>query len=167
MDANIRKQEENLRLSGLAVIALGFWSIVKIIAFLWIHPEQLMDTVDDLTSTEILDTVQSEIVLLALMAVFTAIAMGFRWYIGIQALREADDKSSGKLYLMITVIYIGFLVVSVLSAFFRETPIEEEEQLTSRFLDLSSAIAMAGIVISSLKLKKLRNGRDQISSGTG
>ena len=157
LDAKIRKQRDILRESGMAVVALGLWSIVKNGTYLWFHPSLMLNLLEESGVKQFMDGgISGKIILIVIVVLTTAFVMIFRWFIGFHAIREAGGKPGGKLYLLISVIYIALLIWAVIYSFIRKTPAGQEEELVaSRILDLTSAVAMAGIVISAVRLRKL------------
>lgn len=160
MEAKIRREADTLFLSGVAVIAFGIWGAVKIcITYFW-APKAWMKVTD-----VDIDLLYMQIITVVIILVLCFIDIFIRYSIGRPAMEESREIGQGKgnRYLIFAVIYVALDVVGFLSVFIApggagdvSQDIDTMDQLTNILIEASSCYALLQLIVSSLKLRRLR-----------
>ncbi len=151
--ARLRKYEDDLNVSGTAVVVLGAWSIVKVFiqAFLGTRDSIELDKEDLITR------VLAVLAVIAIMAIISFIIMKIHLYIGLNAMRAAKGKEHKKGYFVGAVI---ILILSILSLITYKEKFRDLENIdttiASIIVDLTTIYIFAIVIISSLKIKELK-----------
>ena len=108
MDAAYRKQQTNLLFSGMAVIAFGLWSAVKLITFMTMNPEQVME----MLNYEEIPGINFKLVLILIIVIIVFFSLLLHFYIGVSAIRDAREKKKRRLpYIIVSAFYIVLLLM--------------------------------------------------------
>ena len=156
MEAEIRKHQDTLRCSGYAVILFGAWSIIRMVMLRIIDPLKL-DSM--LTAAGMESDVDLETIAFVSLLVLLAFDLLFRLYVGRSAIKEGRGEEKGLFYVILAAGYAGVSVWSDLfylaGCLFGDNSLKMVGMV---IIDLSTCGAMIEIVISSLRLRKLRRG---------
>jgi hypothetical protein len=158
MEAKIRRERETLFMSSLAVILFFVWGSAKVLFSYIMDPVTWLQYVsgsDDPAITQGKTT--------AIIAAYILVNLIFRLCIGLPAIKECRQNSSGKrfVYIIHAVICLVMDVLTFRSAVI--LPIESGEYTTiigplaMIVIEITSCYAIVQLIISSLKLKYLRH----------
>ena len=156
MEAAYRKHQTNLLFSGLAIMAFGLWSAVKLIVYLTLHPE----VITNIVAVEALEYSESKIKVFffVFFGFFVFVSLMLHFFIGSSAVRDARRKTRLRIpYITVSVIYAFLLITNGVHIF--PTLAAEEgggHLFTTIVIDATSLLALAIIVVSSHKLNKIR-----------
>ena len=154
MDAAYRKYQTNLLFSGLAIMAFGLWSAVKLIVYLTLHPE----VITNIVAVEALDHSTRRVFFFVFFGFFVFVSLMLHFFIGSSAVRDARRKTRLRIpYITVSVIYAFLLITNGVHIF--PTLAAEEgggHLFTTIVIDATSLLALAIIVVSSHKLNKIR-----------
>ncbi|MCR5034747.1 MAG: hypothetical protein K6B42_04930 [Clostridia bacterium] len=154
MDSAYRKYQTNLLFSGLAIMAFGLWSAVKLIVYLTLHPELITNYV----AIEAVDFSVVKVVFYAIFGLLILFSLLLHFFIGSSAVRDARRKTKLRTpYLIVSVLYGLSLFMSSAHAL----PIlnaegGSEKMFTTFIIDATSILALVIIIVSSHKLNKIR-----------
>lgn len=149
MDAKLRKHRYKLMYSGYAVIAFGVWSIIRMFLMKYLDPLGLTDMIGGP------DDGYEELAFI-LMIVGLLIDLLFRLYVGRSAIREGRGRCRRITYVVFAILYTVIYVWSdgiYLARTFREG--FSANVLATAIVDLSTCVAMAEIIVSSLSIRRL------------
>lgn len=162
--ARKRKLQSTLYNSGLAFLVLGFWSALKGCVTIFLDyraeiesmiREQLSISYKTLSAEELeMMEVIAFWMLVALVAIFVALALLFHFLIGRAAMKEAKEKKKGKAYLVFAVIYIGFVVLTYVSNIMYPESVGFYD-ISEIIFDVTLIFADILIIKSALQLRKI------------
>lgn len=162
MPAKIRKHQTNLICSGLAVIAFGFWSIVRALLFIVFNREQLKAlAAGQIPSEELiisLDTVM--LISYILVFIFLLIELSLRLYIGRASISVGNGKHKSRKYIVLSVLFLVYSVFCLYISFSNEEPVLN--RISAVIIETSSNIAFIEVIYSSLAIRRYsRSGAEQ------
>lgn len=155
MDAEIRRYQDLLTNSGMAVIIFGVWSIFRLFLALVFDKKSIADEFPDIVK---LGT-SGIVVLVSVISFFLLVDLVLRLYIGKSAIKDAKTGENRRIrgYVILTAIYAVATTVADISMLI---PTAEKDYtislVSSVIIDFLSSIALYLIAISSIKLHKLR-----------
>ncbi|MBO4373791.1 MAG: hypothetical protein J5829_01675 [Lachnospiraceae bacterium] len=151
----IRKLEDDLNVSGTGVILMGLWSIIRVTMQVFEESGKIINEViaEDQTVSKPLVV----IVLVVLLGILGFIVMNIHLYIGLNAVRAARGKKYKKGYFRAAII-VGLLAVSGMGSYWDELQDLEniDTNLAAMLVDITTIYIFAVIIISTVKLEKLR-----------
>ncbi len=163
MDKLLRRNENTLVIVGTGVILYGLWSVVKtlFLALQELHRQSMDSSVLAMMqpfSPEIAKTVFFLLGVLLLVILLAADIL-LRLYVGLSARAEGfGRKKKGYGYLVIAALMavasVTTLVAAVISIPSSLDTIEDK--IVTIIVELTSCITMTEMIISALKVKKLR-----------
>ena len=154
----MRRTADDLSISGAAIIALGAWSFLKL--FMTAILEGSLITPELLESG--IPLIAVRVVLGVLIIIVSGIGISLHLYIGLSARSEARGKRIPVFYLFVTGV---FLLLTLLSCgitfwrFFRTS--ESDASAASLLVDLTLCFALGSIIVSSHRLRALRQTADE------
>ncbi len=155
METEIRRCQQTLYYSGKAFIIFGVWSFIKIFSILYLNPTiwtDLFEAVDvDVSEYQYF----LDLVFGIIMAAVVIIDIWSRLYIGLSAIAESRGKKKRIYYVILSIVYIILTAVSYFESM-KEKTYSHENVATSLFIDVTSSIALAAIIVNSWKLRKFR-----------
>ncbi len=149
----LRKYQNTLSISGIAVIAFGVWSVLKMLIFFSINR--------DLFTSEIAASSDNEelplyAVVIALI-IFIALYIFLHLYIGLTARSEARGKKRGYFYLILTSVYLVISYISYINTASASSAGDNLDTiLSSGIVDLTVIYVFFEVIINSLRVKKLK-----------
>ena len=161
MEAEYRRQQTNLFFSGLAMIAFGLWSAIKLTMYTTMFPENI----EKLVTNENTKDVPLDVVIPIVIGVVIAFILVLHFFIGLSAVRDARRKT--RLRIPNTVVAAMYAAAIFISNLMTIGHLGEEGKAedfaTSVLIDLTSIIALVIIITSSAKLSRLR--KQQLAAG--
>ncbi len=166
----LRHKKDNLIISGIALMVIGVWDIVKFAMAIILNPKMLLDAVKD-AGIEPGQEVVGEVIFLIIFIVLLLFDLGIRCFIGLSARAEGRGKKKGWLYLIIAVLMACLLLSAIYTSAYslfndveKALPDSWDSIAASSLLDILSVIAIVDIIISSVTVKKIRK-KDNIKNG--
>lgn len=164
MSAEIRRHQTTLICSGLAVIAFGFWSIVRALLVLWFNMTQIRQTASAQMPEEGVIVSVDTVILITVIGIFVMLILDlfFRLYVGFAAVAEGNGKPRRIRYIVYSVLFLVFSVSSQVMLFVSSA----REELTVKifvtlFIEISSNIAFVEIIRSSLAIRRLTGRKNK------
>ena len=158
MEAEIRKNRDMLYYSGIGLIVLELWDMLKNAVFIWLDPRVLAYLSQDLEDPLDAPLYLQKIVVIAVCMFLFMIGLFFRMFIGLNAVGESKGKKKGKFYLIMTALFILIKMYSTGREVFIRTT-EQELFLTSFLLDITTIFAAVQIIYRAVRLRKLTGKR--------
>ena len=157
-NAELRRYEDNLYVSGVGVIIMGVWNVIKPVMQLalgsGIYDSGL--TVIEYPETT-LGIVVSFIIIFLLLAV-----LGLHFFVGVNAVRAAKREKHKKGYVVGAVI---MLIISVLGLAVYRSSITDlkkiDTTIASLLVDITAIYMFITMIRSAAKIKKLRKELEQ------
>ena len=149
MERKLRKAENNLRISGLAVIAFGVWSIIKFFFNLVLTPEIIFGASYFADMDEEYTTM-----IFVVIYFFFALDLLFRSIIGVNAYLEGIGRKRKSGYLVLACLSFILSAVS-LNYFFSPDAYTYSitDAIISIIVECTSCFAMAELVISAFTIR--------------
>lgn len=161
MDAKIRRYQDNLMYSGVAVFVFGVWSLVKTLLALYLNSKSLIARMN--LPPEIIAEVGEPMIrrlLVIIAAVLFSFDLALRAWIGFSAIREGQGKKVRGFYLVFAVIYLVVCLDEALRSMARgETQhvmLTGEGVLTFWVIELTSYFAIVMILVYARKIRRLK-----------
>ena len=169
----LRKYENILAISGVAVIAFGVWTIIKSAFYLllqpfdieiFIPPEQLAEMEAEMGPN--VDILTSGVIVGAIFFILF-LDLLLRFYIGRSAYADGRARKRKRvIYVIVAIImavaFANGIWVTVSNLFFGE-PTEQSEGVeymrgvfTSVLLDMTSLLALIELIVSAIQVRRLR-----------
>lgn len=159
--SKLRRYEDNLNVSGIGVIILGAWSIVKIFMQILLSSNGEM-TVEEFEDGGIAVAVVVILIIVAVILLISFLIFKIHLYIGLNASKDAKGQPHKKGY------YVGAIIILVLSvlsftAYFDDFKDLDniETTLASFLVDLTTIYILGTLIYSSKMVKQLRTEKTQ------
>ena len=169
----LRKHENILAISGVAVIAFGVWTIIKSAFYLllqpfdieiFIPPEQLAEMEAEMGPN--VDILTSGVIVGAIFFILF-LDLLLRFYIGKSAYADGRARKRKRvIYVIVAIIMaVAFAngIWATVSNLFIGEPTEQSEGveymrgvLTSVLLDMTSLLALIELIVSAIQVRRLR-----------
>ncbi len=156
--SRIRRTEDNLRISGTAVVALGAWASVKLCFRALLRYREVVKVGRSTgTPVPVVLLVAAVLLLLAIM-----IGQSLHIYIGLSARIEAAGKRKTPPYLILSAIYLLLIAESAIHTLYRLFADHKVDQYTAALvIDLTLLFALINIVGASFRLRRMRAASDR------
>ncbi len=155
MDAKIRKYQDILRISGKAVVLFGVWSIIRLLVLKFFDPDTIEAAFIN-PALGINDKGMADMVF-DIAIITLIIDLVFRLIIGRCAVSEGEGKKRSVVYIIFAIIYVVYTIVievlDIVNPFRRDIDLL---YISTWVIDLTTCMAIIEIVISSIKLRKLK-----------
>lgn len=153
MKEKTTRRLHNMYISGICIILLGFWTVIKTYMGVFFAQDDLFNLEDYVTDdVDISLAVHILFIMLAILCLFI-----FLWhlYIGSNSMRIARGKKHGRLFIPFTIMFLILTIISFASygsQFDSDTNLDTV--IVSIFVDISMVMLLADILISFFVLKK-------------
>ena len=151
MEAQVRRLQSTLRISGIALIFLGCWNIVKALIFFQTSRDEFKENLITLLGE---DPGLSNKMLLVSVIVAMLIELGMYCYVGRSAILEASGRRHGWFYLAVAILELVSLVSNWITAWMHQD-YSLFDQVIPGVTELIVLIAIFDILASSIRLKLL------------
>ena len=161
MEKQLRKKQNMLGISGIAVIVFGIWSIAKLVINALYMPERISKFFNA-SEGGVSDPVEDTIVFVAVL-IIVAIDLGLRLLVGLSARAESKGKKKSIFYLIVAIILVlssVFSIIVTFQSFFADSIFDT---IIAIFLDLTSILALCDVITSSFGIRSLKK---KIAQGT-
>ena len=153
MDAAYRKNQTNLIFSGIAIIAFGVWSALKLFFYMGTNRAAVLMNLGFMAG----DIESPEIVMNIAAGIIIGFSVLFHLFLGWSAIRDAIGKMRFRLYIPITAIYAFGIISSYVNEMItHRVDVAYGTLFISFIIDMTSVAALVLILVSSKKLKKIR-----------
>ena len=153
----IRTTEDDLRISGTAVVALGALSSLKLCVSLFGQRHEMFKNTSAETAPESLIVP----VLVIFLLFVGMLCMSVHAYIGISARRTAERKNAPP-YILLTVLLLILTINSIIQVFLMVTDKTlKNEYAVSIVIDITLVYTLIHIIIATFRLRKLRRSDAQ------
>lgn len=154
MEAAYRRHQTNLLFSGLAIMAFGLWSAIKLIMYMTLRPEEIITT----RGLEMLDPSTAKVVMVVTFGIVIFFSLLVHFFIGSSAVRDARRKTKLRIpYIVLSALYVVSITMSSAQNILLLAGEGGREKLfTTFFIDATSILALVIIIVSSHKLNNIR-----------
>lgn len=149
----INHLKHNMYVSGMGVVLLGFWSIIKTIISITLgaqlYTEEQLSEIpeDEITIVYVLAYI---FIIIVLLLIFL-----FHSHIGLNAMRRAKGKKFKKAYFFWSIFFLIFLLLGMPSYFIQLEDLWDIDSVIAAILvDLTLSFLLIDIIYSSIKIKK-------------
>ncbi len=150
LDRYIRKYRSILRVSGLAVIVFGIWSIIKGVLSTLIDTSYLM--IDEKLLVPVI----------VIVAVVVCVDLAFRLIVGIGAISEGRGEKRSAAYLVLVGIMILFSMVSLFFTIATSAEKNIIELIVELLVEGTSMFSLIEVMVFSIKLRKKLGEKEQM-----
>lgn len=145
---SLRKNQNNLVVIGLGVIAFGVWSTIKAVLYTAFNTESLLG-----------ESAGDNLVTLALwiiMAFILAIDLSLRLYVGLNAIAEGRERKRKTGYIVMALLMaLGNFVSVAAELYFIRSTESIGTVIVTIVVDLTSGIMLTEMVVSAIRAKQL------------
>ena len=150
MQANLRRYRDNLRSTGMGVIAFGIWTAIKLLLSYFLMPEYWSDLRTMAESNRGL-----MVVTIVVISSIIAVDMGIRILIGRSAIAESADGKKRNLYIVVTIVMMLISLFSIVILLFLSGETSNIEKAASLIFEASSFGVMLWLLISVFKARAI------------
>ena len=156
MEKELRRKQVTLVTLGTGVILFGVWSVVKSLLY---FRTNLFNDLDTQIEPELLPYVK--LVTVVIVALFVLADLGIRLKIGRRARAEGMGRRQKNGYLILAALIVLVNIIGDLLGVYALVKYGVSEQsgpdyIVSVLVDLSSTILLAELIITALRVRKLR-----------
>ncbi|MBQ7563373.1 MAG: hypothetical protein IJT16_05230 [Lachnospiraceae bacterium] len=157
----LRRYEDNLNVCGIGVVILSAWDVFKLVMqFLTKMKDFAGDFFDQFGEEEKGYALGFFIVLIVVILLVIALVFLLHAYIGLNASRAAKRLPCKKGYYVWAVILLVLSVLSLFAYVDKIRNLEEIDTIVASFIiDLTFIYILGTIVISTRRIKALKNGQ--------
>ena len=161
MYLKLRRYQNTLAISGIAVIALGLWNVIKNILIILLDPDRFQYSLDTPVATafDLAFAIEG-------IVIFYGVFIAINLFVGLSAYREGTGKKRGKAYIVLGVVMAVVVLLGIateLATLFSAGPItspdsvdaENDISATSLLLDVSALIALVELVVNAIRITRL------------
>lgn len=155
MERKIRKLQNNLLISGYAVIAFGLWSILKAVFYVFLKPEYFDDMFEWAELAEFGELGRK----VAYFIIFFALVVDtlLRLFVGRRAIKESKGKKVSAFYLLVTAVLMAFSAGSLVTLFSPDNySFSITDTIVSGVVELTALFIFCDLFYSSVTVRKLR-----------
>ena len=153
LNRNIRRTEDDLAISGLAVLAMGAWSSVK----LWVNMALRYSEVKEMAIERGFPLWLLTEMLILIAVIAGGLGMLLHIYIGLSASADAFRRKIVPPYVMVSVVLFAGTVLSALdTVILLEEATESSAQTASLIIDMTLLFALFQLIRSARRLKRMR-----------
>ena len=154
----LRKEETDLRIIGIGVIAFGLWSAAKALLF-----EILPNTQRAMVRSDVLEENVPVWIYFAGVIIAIIVDLLLRLKIGRSALAESRGQKAGSLYLVITLLMTVLYTVAVISDILGNDAqkMEITDRAVKLIVDFTSTALLLDLFLSALHVRMLRRQLQQ------
>ena len=154
MRETLRRNQDTLFIIGTGVIAFGFWSVIKMCLISAFQTEEALGGVPDLSegAATYIGT-----------ALFLAVDLCIRLYIGLSARAMGRDKKQGSAFIVLAALFAAFsaaaiIVIAVLALKSGLVRLEDMgvDLLISLIVEFTSIATLVDLVFSAVRVKRLK-----------
>lgn len=166
LEVSLRKHENTLTVSGLAVVAFGLWEIVKVAIMVTLQPEYFDFIMEPLKEDPAIKELVPYAATLSviLIAIFYGIYIGLRLFIFRRANavgRRKSDKTGFVVWAILcsisTLVSFMMNVSDMIAVMMGAVEVDiYDEGIITILLDLTSLLVMLDLVISGISVRVLR-----------
>ena len=156
MEKELRRKQVTLVTLGTGVILFGVWSVVKSLLY---FRTNLFADLDTQVEPELLPYIKLATVVI--VALFVLADLGIRLKIGRRARAEGMGRRQKNGYLILAaLIVLVNIIVDVLGVYYMvKNGVPEQsglDYIVSVLVDLSSTVLLAELIVTALRVRKLR-----------
>ena len=149
----IRRTEDDLAISGLAVLAMGAWSSVK----LWVNMALRYSEVKEMAIERGFPLWLLTEMLILIAVIAGGLGMLLHIYIGLSASADAFRRKIVPPYVMVSVVLFAGTVLSALdTVILLEEATESSAQTASLIIDMTLLFALFQLIRAARRLKRMR-----------
>lgn len=152
----LRRYKNDLYVSGTGSIILGAWSIIKTFMEILLGPETYIDIENEDPALRPFLIALGVVCIL----IFLLIIMMMHLYVGMNAAKAAKGMQHRKGYVVVAFIML-LLTLLGFSAYTDNDPNDLDTTIASFFVDLTTLYVFGAIIISSFRIKKLKDQQVQ------
>ena len=159
----LRRYEDYLNVSGVGVVILGAWSILKVFIQILLSTSSSPTLIlEEAQQDEVAAAVFVIVIIVAIILLISFIIFKIHYYIGMNASRDAKGLPCKKGY------YVGAIIILVLSVLSFGTYVDDfkdldniETTLASFLVDLTTIYVLGTLIYSSNMIRQLRTEKTQ------
>ena len=147
--AETRRLQDTLSIAGTAVIAFGVWSLAKIIVFLTLVDENVLQQLLGISDTPLTITVYVS------LGIIILIDLGLRSFVGLSARAEGRGRKKKPFYLVVAAVMAianaSSLAAIAFGTSFASSPLN---MIVSIIIEATSLTALVLVVHSAIRLRQ-------------
>ena len=149
MKAKLIREETALSISGMAVMAFGLWTIIRVVMEILINMGPVIE------ASKGSDEFIVYIIVCVIMIFASLIALGLRAYIGLSARSFGRGKDKGILFIIVTGIVIFIDTAALVYSFFQSLDLAISD-IAAIFVDLTSLFALVRVMVAAISVRAYR-----------
>ncbi len=152
-NAELRRYEDDLNVSGTGVIIMGAWSIIRVLIELFMNTREYLN----IDNKDPESAMMSIALAVAVIVVVSFVIMKVHLYIGLNAMRAAKGREHKEGYFVAAII---IAVLSVLCLFTYKEAFKNIERIdttmASLLVDITTIYIFIVVIVSSIRIKRIK-----------
>ena len=168
----IRKAENTLIVVGMGVMIFSVWSAIKILGTMIVRKDGVLDFIQStMAENQVISDYFVYVAFIIIFGIFLAFGVAAQLFVGLSAISEGRGRTAGRLYPVLTVLFILANTMSAVSAvrgLFSEQETEfvmQDVSLASVVIEVTSLIMLIEMLASSIKLRRYRRREREEAAG--
>ena len=154
----LRRSQNTLINVGAGIILFGIWSAIKLYSMTFLRRETSLKELKETAADDALEGISDRTLLITAFVIITLAVLfeiGIRLYVGLSAMAEGRGKRTGKLYIIVTYLFILYSMTSIVFYFIAgfngqySTENGETLPLASVIIEFTNMLMMIQMVISA------------------
>ena len=155
MGAKLRREENALSISGMAIMVFGLWNLAQVVIDMFLNRDSVMGMSLDGQDQE------AYIIMEIILVVFEVIDLGLRAFIGLTARSFGRGKDKGIAFLIIAGILVVFNICSLVSELLSLLDIETgiATNIVEIMVEATSLFAMIRVMVAGIRVRIYRKAQ--------
>ena len=154
MEKKLRRCENTLSITGLGVVALSVWSVLRIALFFILDPNLMINYFSKIVPE--VETMEFKYIIIGVFIVLI-VELLIRLYVGKHAYYEGHGKKRGYLYILISLFFLRLSVQNIIGYLSPDAiTISMEDTISCIIFEITSIITLVELIYSSIAVKVLR-----------
>lgn len=150
-EVKMRRYQNLLTVSGLGVIVLALWSVLKTILYFVLNRD-----IFNQAFAGVSDNALVKAVAIGMIAAILLIDLTIRLFVGMSARAEGFGKKKGYAYIILAVLLALLSLTSLVLIFFNSSGKSITEMIVSVIVEATSLIVVIELLVAAFTVKKLR-----------
>ena len=154
MEKQLRKKQNMLGISGIAVIVFGIWNIAKMVIYSISTPDGLSKLLGVSGNGPAENAARA--ILLGILIFIALIDIGLRLLVGLSARAESKGKKKSIGYLIVAIFLALGSVISIFMTFGSFFANSVFDTVISILVELTSLLVLCDVIVSSFGIRSLK-----------
>lgn len=147
----LRRNQNTLLITGVGMVALSLWSIIKTVLFIELDSQTF-----EALFVELLGEMYEKRLAVYAVFIFLAVDLLLRVYVGLRARKEGRGHKCGNFYLAVDAFFIVLSIYDIIYYFMPNSiTVSVADSVVTVIFELTSLYTAASLFRAALKVRKL------------